>query len=96
LGGFETKKRRKSHTPEEKPTKLIDFGDLQGGSSSFRFLIWDPPKKETKKGGRCIETNWGGYRRPEVLVNIIRGDQKNEGPFGKKIARKSRNSWRMN
>ena len=24
---------------------------LKGGSSSSRFLIWDPPNKETKKGG---------------------------------------------
>jgi len=70
LGGFQTKNPEEELPPEEQPPKLIDVGGLKGGSSSSRFLIWDPPNKETPSEGSCLRSMWGGYQGPEVLVFI--------------------------
>ena len=51
----------------------------------------NPPKQK----GVNLEGLGRGYgTRPDYLVN--RDDRKNEGPFGGKIARKSRNGCRVN
>jgi len=41
----------KSHPPEERPPKLIDFGGLKGGSSFSRFCFGIPPTKKPTLGG---------------------------------------------